>query len=403
MTHPRILLITRNLPPLVGGMERLNWHMVDELAKQVELQVIGPTGAAALAPPSATLTEAPLKPLPLFLLVSFWKGLWIAFRRKPDVILAGSGLTAPIAWLLSKLCCARSAAYLHGFDITVDNTLYRKLWRPTFKKLDCVIANSTPTQELALAACVSWNKIRVVRPGVCLPDAPQPAERTSAFKEQHGLQGKKILLSVGRLTTRKGLREFVEQALPPIVQSEPETMLVVIGEAPKNSLGAGIQTEESIRAQAAKSGVANHIKFLGVITDKVLLATAYEAADVHVFPVRHIPDDPEGFGMVAIEAAAHGLPTVAFATGGVVDAVCDGISGHLVANNDYAELSKQTLKIIKQPMEKTQIQGFSQKFAWSTFGNNIFISLPIPSKDQEPERQAHAVKDLSSRIPKAKK
>ena len=403
MTHPRILLITRNLPPLVGGMERLNWHMVDELAKQVELQVIGPTGAAALAPPSATLTEAPLKPLPLFLLVSFWKGLWIAFRRKPDVILAGSGLTAPIAWLLSKLCCARSAVYLHGFDITVDNTLYQKLWRPTFKKLDCVIVNSTPTQELALAAGVSWNKIRIVHPGVCLPEAPQPAERISAFKEQHGLRGKKILLSVGRLTTRKGLREFVEQALPPIVQSEPETMLVVIGEAPKNSLGAGIQTEESIRAQAAKSGVANHIKFLGVVTDKVLLATAYEAADVHVFPVRHIPDDPEGFGMVAIEAAAHGLPTVAFATGGVVDAVCDGISGHLVANNDYAELSKQTLKIIKQPMEKTQIQGFSQKFAWSTFGNNIFISLPIPPEDQEPERQAHAVKDLSSRIPKAKK
>ena len=27
MTQPRILHITRNLPPLVGGMERLNWHI----------------------------------------------------------------------------------------------------------------------------------------------------------------------------------------------------------------------------------------------------------------------------------------------------------------------------------------------------------------------------------------
>ncbi len=42
---PRILLITRNLPPLVGGMERLNWHMADELAKQAEVRVVGPSGS----------------------------------------------------------------------------------------------------------------------------------------------------------------------------------------------------------------------------------------------------------------------------------------------------------------------------------------------------------------------
>ncbi|UQG61802.1 glycosyltransferase family 4 protein [Marinobacter sp. M3C] len=356
-------------------MERLNWHMADELAKHAELQVVGPTGAAKLAPPSVTLTEAPLKPLPLFLLVSFFKGLWIVFRKKPDVILAGSGLTAPIAWLLSKLCGARSAAYLHGFDITVDNILYRKLWRPTFKKLDHIIVNSTPTRELAVAAGVSRNEIRIVHPGVSLPDAPQPAERISAFKEQHGLLGKKILLSVGRLTTRKGLREFVEKALPSIVQAAPETILVVIGEAPKNSLGAGIQTVESIKAQAGKSGVANHIKFLGVITDKVLLATAYESADVHVFPVRHIPDDPEGFGMVAIEAAAHGVPTVAFATGGVVDAVNNSVSGYLVEKNNYSELNRQIINSLQRPWEAASLQAVAKGFTWGRFGESLFTTL----------------------------
>jgi len=45
-------------------MERLNWHMADELAKHAELQVVGPTGAAKLTPPSVMLTEAPLKPPP---------------------------------------------------------------------------------------------------------------------------------------------------------------------------------------------------------------------------------------------------------------------------------------------------------------------------------------------------
>lgn len=374
---PRILLITRNLPPLVGGMERLNWHMAEELSKQADVHIIGPSGAAVLKPQASTLSEAPLKPLPLFLLLTFFKGLWITLRWRPDVILAGSGLTAPIAWLLSRLCGARSAAYLHGFDITVNHHLYRQLWRPTFKKLDQIIVNSTPTQNLAIAAGVSQNNISIVYPGVSLPEASQSAESIAAFKEQHGLTGKKILLSVGRLTTRKGLREFVAQALPTIVKAEPDAVLVVIGEAPKNSLGAGIQTIESIQAQAEHFGVAEHIRFLGVITDKVLLATAYEAADVHVFPVRHIPDDPEGFGMVAIEAAAHGVPTVAFATGGVVDAVAEGQSGHLIAPDNYPALTQAVLQVLTADPTpwRASITTFAQGFAWPVFGQRISAAL----------------------------
>lgn len=403
MTRSRILLITRNLPPLVGGMERLNWHMADELAKQANVEVIGPTGAADSKPESVTLTEAPLKPLSLFLLVALFKGLWICFRRKPNIILAGSGLTAPITWLLSKLCGARSAVYLHGFDIAVEHTLYRKLWRSTFQKLDHVIVNSTPTQVLAVEAGVSLSKVRIIYPGVSPPDAPQPAERISAFKAQHGLDCRKIMLSVGRLTTRKGLQEFVEHALPSIVQAEPEAVLAIVGEAPRNSLGAGIQTEESIKIQAEKSGVAAHIQFLGVITDKDRLATAYEAADVHVFPVRHIPDDPEGFGMVAIEAAAHGLSTVAFATGGVVDAVSEGVTGYLVERNNYPEFAAQVLKVLRHPMEQEGVQKFSHAFNWTHFGEKVWSGLSIVPEDSEPHRQAHAVTNLSSRVLKARK
>lgn len=375
MTQSRILLITRNLPPLVGGMERLNWHMADELAKYAEVKVIGPTGSAALKPERVSLAEAPLKPLPLFLMITLLKALWLALRWKPDVILAGSGLTAPIAWLASKLCRARSAAYLHGFDITVKDKLYQRLWVPTFRKIDRIIVNSTPTKGLAFAAGVPERKISIVYPGVSLPEAPQPTESIDAFKQQHGLIGKKILLSVGRLTTRKGLREFVELALPSIVQAEPDTVLVVIGEAPKDSLGAGIQTIGSIQAQAERSGVAGHITFLGVITDKDLLATAYEAADVHVFPVRHIPDDPEGFGMVAIEAAAHGLPTVAFATGGIVDAVRDDVSGYLAEKSNYSELSQYVLQLLQQPLPAERVQGFAQGFAWESFGKGTLNAL----------------------------
>lgn len=374
MSKQRILIITRNLPPLVGGMERLNWHIADELSKYAEVKVIGPKGAAAIKPNNVELLEAPLKPLGLFLLISSLRALWLAIRWKPDVILAGSGLTAPIVWFASKLCGAKSAVYLHGFDITVSNKLYQTMWAPTFKKMNHIIVNSTPTEQLALNAGVPESKISIVYPGVKLPTAPQLQEKIEAFKQKHQLVGKKILLSVGRLTTRKGLKEFVAQALPKIVKTEPNTVLLVVGEAPKNSLGASIQTQGEILQAAQKNGLEKHIKFLGVITDKVELATVYEAADVHVFPVRHIIDDPEGFGMVAIEAAAHGLPTVAFATGGVVDAVAQGLSGHLVSAGDYeklAQIAMQVLAIDSAASWQASSRVFAAQFSWPQTGEKI--------------------------------
>ncbi|MEH6508105.1 glycosyltransferase [Halopseudomonas aestusnigri] len=385
-------------------MERLNWHMADELSKYADVRVIGPSGSAAQKPDNVHIAEAPLKPLLLFLIVTFFKGLWAALRWRPDTILAGSGLTAPIAWILGKLAGARSAAYLHGFDITVDHAIYRRLWRPTFKRLNHVIVNSTPTKQLALDAGVNEAQLSIVFPGVSMPEAPQPAERIAEFREKHSLTGKKILLSVGRLTTRKGLREFVELSLPAVVNAEPDAMLVVVGEAPRNSLGAGIQTVESIQAAAAKAGVGANIIFLGVITDPTELATAYEAADVHVFPVRHIPDDPEGFGMVAIEAAAHGLPTVAFETGGVVDAIEDKTSGYLITAGDYDQFSGKVIASLNTPKSPYLVASHTKRFEWEEFGRSVRRS--IFNNDYVPlekTRKAHASTDIASRIPKAKK
>ena len=368
MRKKRVLIITRNLPPLVGGMERLNWHMADELSKHAEVHVIGPSGSSILKPQNVKLSEAPLSPLSLFMLVTLIKTIWEALTFRPDIILAGSGLTAPVAWLASKLCGARSAAYLHGFDITVKNRIYQNFWVSKFKKLDQVIVNSTPTRDLALNTGVSKDKISIVHPGVTIPDKPQPAEKIAAFKQKHNLEHKKILLSVGRLTTRKGLAEFVEHALPEIVRQVPETVLVVVGEAPNYSLGAGIQSRESIERRAAALGLSDHLLFLGVITDPTQLAVVYEAADLHVFPVRHIPDDPEGFGMVAIEAAAHGLPTVAFATGGVVDAVKPDKSGHLAEKDNYHMLSNLIVSGLQHPIDSETTKSFSKRFSWENFG-----------------------------------
>lgn len=376
--RPRILLVTRNLPPLVGGMERLNWHIADELSHQADVHVIAPTGSAALAPRAVELTEVPLRPLWRFLQASAWQAVRSARTWKPHIVLAGSGLTAPAALLAARAASARACVYLHGLDAAVRHPFYRALWHPAIRRMETVIVNSQPTAGLARSLSVDEGRLRIVHPGVQIPDSAQSSTALQAFRQRHGLGNARILLSIGRLTTRKGLREFVQYALPAIVRSAPDTLLVVIGDAPADSLHASVQSRESIQAAADAADIGQNVRFLGVITDSTELACAYESAALHVFPVRNLPGDPEGFGMVAIEAAAHGLPTVAYATGGVVDSVCDR-SGRLVPPGDTRAFIETVTDLLEHPMPPNAINAFARQFAWPRFGERLRDALMIAS------------------------
>lgn len=372
----RILHVTRNLPPLVGGMERLNWHIADELSHRADMHVIGPKGALSLKPGGVAMTEAPLRPLWRFLLASTRHAVTMARRFRPDIVLAGSGLTAPAALLAARACKARSAVYVHGLDLVAKHPIYRALWLPTIRRMDVVIANSRPTADQALALGVRRERLYLVHPGVQLPDAARSSDALEAFRLHHGLGDAKLLLSIGRLTTRKGLREFVQQALPAIVQQAPDALLVVIGDTPTDSLHADVQTRQSIQSIADAAGVGEHLRFLGLVDDSTL-ACAYESASAHVFPVRSLPGDPEGFGMVAIEAAAHGLPTVAFASGGVIDAVAEGQSGCLISQEDYAAFAESVLQVLADGKDtwKPRAAAFAGNFAWPAFGQRMANAL----------------------------
>jgi phosphatidylinositol alpha-1,6-mannosyltransferase len=371
---PRLLLITRNFPPLWGGMERLNWHIADELAREYEVTVVGPAGAAAHAPAGVRVIEVPLRPLWRFLLLAAWRALRAARRLRPVVVLAGSGLTAPLAWLAARFSGARAAVYVHGLDLTVPHPAYRALWRPALRCMDRVIANSSATADLARGIGIAPARIHIVHPGVAMP-VLDAAARTR-FRAVHGLGvHAPVLLSVGRLTARKGLREFVADVLPRIVAQRPDVQLLVVGDAPVDALYAQAQSPASIQAAADAAGVGQHVHFLGTRFGAEL-ADAYAAADVHVFTVRELPNDPEGFGMVAVEAAAHGLSTVAYATGGVVDAVGEGISGRLVVPGDGDGFARATLQCLTESLDLEAVRAFAAQFAWPQFGRRMLQSLP---------------------------
>lgn len=372
----RVLLVTRNLPPLLGGMERLNSHILQELHRSAEIRVVGPAGAGRQAPAGAQVTEVPLTPLWRFLVVSLWRARREARSWRPDVVLAGSGLTAVAACWAARACGAAAVAYVHGLDVAVPNRLYRAVWWPALRRMQRVVANSAATARACSRAGIDAARIAVVHPGVALPPPDRDAdERARDFRRRRGLGDAPLLLSVGRLTQRKGLREFVTHALPRIAAQHPDAIVAVIGSEGAQALHSRVETEGDVRAAAERVGLASSIRFLGTVDDSELV-DAYRAADVHIFPVREIPGDPEGFGMVAIEAAAHGLPTVAFAVGGVPDAVRDGESGRLVRPGDHLAFAAAVTDLLDRrgALRKPCI-AFAQQFAWPVFGARLLAQL----------------------------
>jgi len=374
---PKLLHITRNYPPLWGGMERLNWHISAELSAHMDVRVIAPTGASANAPERVQVQEVPLKPLWKFAFATLWHSVRQARDWKPDIVLAGSGLTSPMAWIAARVCGAQAVVYTHGLDITAQHPVYRLLWLPFLRRMDLVIANSRATASLASSKSIDKDKILIVPPGTEIPTLDEQARQR--FRNTYELTDRKVLLSVGRLTARKGLREFVSDVLPEIVRERPDTMLVIVGDAPTDSLYAQGQTPESILASAQAAGVKDNVLLTGKLFGQDL-ADAYAGADVHVFPVREILNDPEGFGMVAVEAAAHGLATVAYATGGIVDAVKEDESGKLVKPGDSLGFKRAVLEYLAAPPPRQMLTTYASQFSWKNFSARLTSALRNPTK-----------------------
>jgi phosphatidylinositol alpha-1,6-mannosyltransferase len=363
-----VLFVTRNFPPLVGGMERLALEAVRALAEAADVTLVGPKGCEAWhAGETRGVAHASAA---RFLLDSWWTARHLAAANHYQWVIGGSGLAAPAVLAAARRAGARSACLVHGLDLVVDSAVYRTLCLPALRRMDRLIANSHNTARLAGQVGIPAERVRVLHPGVALADGAEAEPFLEAFPVA---RNRRVLLSVGRLLPRKGLVDFVRHVLPAVVARHPDVLLVIAGGRAADALARQGDEERRLREAVSQTGLASHVLFTGEVSD-ALLQALYGAASLLVFPVQDLPGDVEGFGMVALEAAAQGVPTIAFAAGGVPDAVADGVSGFLLPAGEFDRMAARVNACLDGDwagVSAHSCRAFAEGFAWPRYGERL--------------------------------
>jgi phosphatidylinositol alpha-1,6-mannosyltransferase len=102
MRERKVLLVTRNLPPPVGGMENLLHRYAAVVGREATLTVIGPKGCSVFLEDGVRSYEVPAS-LSLFLLLSPFFSLRAVLGNRIDLVIGGSCLVAAFLVLLRWL------------------------------------------------------------------------------------------------------------------------------------------------------------------------------------------------------------------------------------------------------------------------------------------------------------
>lgn len=345
----RILYITRKYPPSIGGMEKLSYEISTRLQEISSVSVVA-WGHSQLY-------------LPFFLPYAASRATIDLLRAPADVLYVGDALLSPLCVALGRLFGTPTVVTIHGLDITFANAAYQRIVPRCLRNVDLLICISTYARDQCLERGIPSHKCRVIRPGVEFHDPPAGgkygARQILSSLIEKPLDGQQIMLTVGRLVPRKGVLHFVADILPALLHKCPNVHYIVIGGGPQ---------KEAIKRTVQILGLEHAVSLLGHVDDSTR-RSVYDASDLFVMPNLPMERDVEGFGLVALEAAAAGLWVVASKVDGIPDAVTEGQNGFLIEPGDtdtYVEVisslltdSEKTARLGERAREYVQ-----QSYSW---------------------------------------
>ncbi len=172
-------------------------------------------------------------------------------------------------------------------------------------------------------------------------DEFHPGINTSFLKDKYNLDGKKVIVSIGRIVEKKGF-DMVIRSMPLVLGKFPSAVCFIVG--------AG-RMEKSIKALAKALCLQDKIIFTGHIPHYKLTIPEYafySISDVFVMPSRvdKFNNDYETFGIVYLEANACGKPVIGGKSGGVEDAVVNGETGIIVDPLNKEEIANAIISLL---------------------------------------------------------
>jgi phosphatidyl-myo-inositol dimannoside synthase len=320
MDKPRVLLLTPDFPPAFGGIQRLMYRLAQHLERvEVRVVTLGVEGAGAFDreqtfPVVRTSTTARMAPSSAIAVLNARASLE-AFRHRPNIVLNGHINTSPAALAIGRLLGVPYVQYLHGREVIIRP----RLTRAGLRGASAVVAVSSYTRQLALDHGAPAERVHRVPPGVDLV-APSGAERDES----------PTVVTIARLDQRYKGHDVLIRALPLVRSRIPGARLVVVGDGPM---------QPAYESLARSLGLDGSVLFAGVLNDAAR-DSVLDRAHVFAMPSR-LPLDGggEGFGIVYLEAAVHGLPAVAGNVAGALDAVVHGETGLLVDPTDHVAVA----------------------------------------------------------------
>jgi len=360
-----ILVLTQCFPPDQGGIETMMGGLVQalrEAGKDVHVladRIRSKKPHTALNDPDPTTERfGGIRP---------WRR-WLK-RRRASALLAEGQVQAIIAdsW---KSLEALPSLERHGKNCPVLVMIYgmefphemplakQQRIKKALAKATAIIPISHFSADLARPFCDA-SRLHMIHPPLpAMPEA-DAGQRAEVLKLLGEDAGSPRLLTVSRLEPRKGVDQVI-RALPDLVLQFPKLVYYV---------GGGGADRARLEALVKELGMQAHVRFLGFVPE-ALKPALYEAVDLFAMPVRRDGDSVEGFGIVYMEAAYYGIPSLAGSEGGAVDAVLDEQTGLIVDGLDKAAITQQLQRLLGDDALRRKLGAAAKErarreFAWS--------------------------------------
>ena len=327
------LIVTRNFPPHVGGMQILMGGLSESLLNH------GPVKVFANEFPNSESYDSKSN-----MNIERVKGIKL-FRkyRKANIINNFLKDNSNIRALLTDhwkslellkdehLKKTKTFCLIHSKEINhkVESLLNKRLIKST-NKANYIIANSNFTKNLAINVGIDPSKIKVIFPGINKPkniDIKYKKEADMIFSDSFPK-----IITVARLDKRKG-HDKILMIIKNLKIKFPKIKYV--------SIGFGDE-EKNLKKLAKELEIENEVIFLKHHDENIKLALI-EKSNLFLMPSRIEKKSVEGFGISFMEAASYSVGSIGGKDGGASDAISHNKSGLICDGNDLNSIYESVL------------------------------------------------------------